>query len=202
MYNKIFKRLIDIFLSAFLLILISPLFLVTALILATYYQGNPFFTQNRPGLNENIFLLIKFKSMIEKYDSEGRLLPDVERITALGKFIRKTSLDEMPQLFNVLVGDMSFIGPRPLLVSYLPYYTDREKTRHRVRPGITGLAQVSGRNNLKLPERLELDAVYVETMSFASDMKILLQTIRNVINAKDITVITSSKTLKDYRSEP
>jgi len=202
MYNKIFKRLIDVILSVLLLILISPLFVLTALILAAYYRGNPFFTQKRPGLNENIFLLIKFKSMTEKYDSEGRLLPDGERITPIGKFIRKTSLDEMPQLFNVLIGHMSFIGPRPLLVSYIPYYTDREKTRHHVRPGITGLAQVSGRNKLKLPERLELDAVYVETLSFVNDMKILLQTIRNVISAKDITVIASSKTLKDYRSQP
>lgn len=139
--------------------------------------------------------------MIEKYDDKGVLLSDSARVTPMGKFIRKTSIDEIPQLFNVILGHMSFIGPRPLLISYLPYYTSREKLRHQVRPGITGLAQVSGRNNLKLPERLELDVQYVENLSFANDVRIALQTVKNVLSAKDITVIASSKTLKDYRDE-
>lgn len=183
------------------MIIISPIFLLVLLILALYYRGNPFFIQERPGLHEKPFLLLKFKSMVDKYDDHGVLLSDSTRITSIGKFIRKTSIDEIPQLFNVILGHMSFIGPRPLLVSYLPYYTKREKIRHQVRPGITGLAQVSGRNNLKLPERLELDVQYVENLSFANDVKIILQTIRNVLSAKDITVISSSKTLKDYRDE-
>lgn len=191
----------DLILSAILLIIISPVFLFFTILLAIYYKGNPFFTQNRPGLKEKIFLLLKFKSMIEKYDDQGNMLPDAQRITAMGRFIRKTSVDEIPQLLNVLKGDMSFIGPRPLLVSYLPYYTKREKKRHDVRPGITGLAQVSGRNNIKLPERLELDVQYVENMSFMNDMKIVLQTVQKVASAKDITVVPSSKTLKDYREE-
>jgi lipopolysaccharide/colanic/teichoic acid biosynthesis glycosyltransferase len=139
--------------------------------------------------------------MVEKYNSQGELLPDSERVTSLGKFIRKTSLDEIPQLLNVLKGDMSFIGPRPLLVSYLPYYSSRESLRHTVRPGITGLAQVSGRNNLKLPERLELDVQYVQTISFINDVYIAFRTVKNVLSSKDVAVIASSKTLKDYRDE-
>ena len=139
--------------------------------------------------------------MVNKYDHRGELLPDAQRITAVGKLIRKTSLDEMPQLINVMVGDMSFIGPRPLLVEYLQYYTEREKLRHHVRPGISGLAQVSGRNNIDLPQRLELDVQYVENLSFANDFKIALKTIQNVVSGKDITIITSDKRLKDYRPE-
>lgn len=201
MYKIVFKRLLDLVLAMFMLILISPVFIFFTIVLAIYYKSNPFFTQMRPGLGEKVFLLVKFKSMVEKFDNEGKLLPDAERITAMGRFIRKTSVDEIPQLLNVLKGDMSFIGPRPLLVSYLPYYTNREKTRHQVRPGITGLAQVSGRNNIKLPERLELDARYVETLSFINDVKIVFLTVRSVLSAKDITVVPSSKTLKDYREE-
>ncbi|WP_051189404.1 sugar transferase [Daejeonella oryzae] len=201
MYRNFFKRSIDLLFSFLLLIIIFPIFLVIVIILVFYYKGNPFFTQKRPGKNEKIFRLFKLKSMIDKVDENGLMLPDSERITSMGKFIRKTSIDEIPQLFNVLKGDMSFIGPRPLLVSYLEYYIDREKIRHSVRPGITGLAQVSGRNNLKLPERLELDVQYVENLSFVNDCKIVFKTIQNVLSAKDITVITASKTLKDYRQE-
>lgn len=191
----------DLIISVILLIIILPIFLFFIVLLAIYYKGNPFFTQNRPGMGEKIFLLLKFKSMIERFDDQGNLLPDAQRITAMGRFIRKTSIDEIPQLLNVVKGDMSFIGPRPLLVSYLPYYTEREKKRHHVRPGITGLAQVSGRNNITLPERLDLDVQYVETLSFSNDMKIIIRTVRNVLSAKDITVVPSSKTLKDYREQ-
>jgi undecaprenyl phosphate N,N'-diacetylbacillosamine 1-phosphate transferase len=191
----------DFLLSALMIIAVSPILIIIILVLTVYYRGNPFFTQRRPGLNERIFLVVKFKSMVNKFDDEGNLLPDADRITGMGRFLRKSSIDEIPQLFNILFGDMSFIGPRPLLVSYLPYYTEREKRRHRVRPGITGLAQVSGRNNITLPERLELDVQYVETLSFANDMKIAVRTVQNVLNAKDITVVPSSKTLKDYREQ-
>jgi undecaprenyl phosphate N,N'-diacetylbacillosamine 1-phosphate transferase len=201
MYKNVIKRVIDVTFSAFILILISPLFILISILLAIYYRGNPFFTQKRPGLNEKTFLLLKFKSMVEKFDEEGHLLPDAQRITPVGKFIRKTSIDEMPQLLNILRGEMSFIGPRPLLMSYLPYYTKREKTRHSVRPGLTGLAQVSGRNNLKLPERLEMDVQYVEKLSFVNDLRIVLKTVGHLLRAKDITVVASSKTLKDYRDE-
>lgn len=201
MYRKMIKRLVDVVLSFSLIIILFPLFLLLVIALSLYYRGNPFFTQKRPGLNEKVFRLIKFKSMIEKYDEQGNLLPDAVRLTAPGKLLRKTSVDEMPQLFNVLRGDMSFIGPRPLLVNYLPYYTERERMRHQVRPGITGLAQVSGRNYLKLPERLELDARYVENLTFLTDLKIVTKTIQKVLGGKDITIIASTKTLKDYRDE-
>jgi lipopolysaccharide/colanic/teichoic acid biosynthesis glycosyltransferase len=201
MYKNVIKRVIDVTFSAFILILIFPLFILISILLAIYYRGNPFFTQKRPGLNEKTFLLLKFKSMVEKFDEEGHLLPDAQRITPVGKFIRKTSIDEMPQLLNILRGEMSFIGPRPLLMSYLPYYTKREKRRHSVRPGLTGLAQVSGRNNLKLPERLEMDVQYVEKLSFVNDLRIVLKTVGHLLRAKDITVVASSKTLKDYRDE-
>ncbi|WP_036679402.1 sugar transferase [Daejeonella oryzae] len=201
MYKLFFKRLIDFICSILIFILISPIFIIAILVLSIYYRGNPFFTQNRPGLNGKIFRLLKFKSMVNKYDADGELLPDADRITSAGKFIRKTSIDEIPQLLNVLIGDMSFIGPRPLLENYLYYYTEREHTRHHVRPGISGLAQVSGRNNIELPQRLELDVQYVETLSFINDCKIALKTIHNVVSGKDITVVTSLKTLKDYRNK-
>lgn len=201
MYKLFFKRPFDLIFSLLIIVLISPLFLLTALILSVYYRGNPFFTQSRPGLLGKPFNLIKFKSMINKYDVKNELLPDEQRITSVGKFIRKTSIDEMPQLFNILMGDMSFIGPRPLLLSYMEYYTDREHCRHSVRPGISGLAQVSGRNNIELPQRLQLDVKYVENISFINDFKILLKTVKNVIHGKDITVVTPSTTLKDYRGK-
>lgn len=201
MYRLFLKRFFDILFSVLIFILISPLFLFTAIALSVYYGGNPFFTQKRPGLGEKIFRVIKFKSMIERYDHQGKLLPDAERVTSFGKFIRKTSVDELPQLINVMIGDMSFIGPRPLLTSYLPYYTDREHVRHSVRPGISGLAQVSGRNNLEWNQRLELDVQYVENLSLLNDVKIAIKTIQNVISAKDIAVVTSEKTLLDYRNK-
>lgn len=151
-------------------------------------NGKPFFFQKRPGLNERIFEIIKFKTMNDKRDKDGKLLPDAKRLTKIGSFVRKTSLDEIPQLINVLKGDMSLIGPRPLLTKYLPYYTEREKLRHTVRPGITGLAQINGRNNISWDDKLEMDAQYVEKISFTNDLKILLKTIQNVISQKDIVV--------------
>ena len=147
----------------------------------------------RPGKDERIFKVIKYKSMTDERDDDGNLLPDAKRLTSVGRFIRATSIDELPQLLNVLKGDMALIGPRPLLVEYLPYYTERERLRHTVRPGITGYTQVHGRNNLSWDERLEMDAYYVEHVSFTMDFKIFFKTIYNVIARKDVQVITGDQ---------
>lgn len=188
MYSSFFKPLIDFLAALIALILLSPVFIVVMIALTIVNNGKPFFFQRRPGRNENIFSIIKFKSMNDKKDSEGKLLPDAERLTKTGILVRKTSLDEIPQLVNVLKGDMSLIGPRPLLMSYLPYYTENEKIRHSVRPGITGLAQVSGRNNLSWNKRLGLDVEYVQKLSFSLDVRILIKTIKKVIFKEDIVV--------------
>ncbi len=188
MYKNYIKRLIDFFAALFGLIILSPIFLVVMISLYFANQGKPFFFQKRPGLNNRIFEIIKFKTMNDKKDVNGKLLPDAERLTKVGAFVRKTSLDEIPQLINVLKGDMSLIGPRPLLVKYLPFYTEREKLRHTVRPGITGLAQVNGRNNISWDDKLEMDVKYVEEISFTNDVKILIKKIQNVISQKDVVV--------------
>ena len=173
-----------------MLIVLSPLLLVVTVWLHFANKGaGAFFTQERPGKDERIFKLYKFKSMTDERDSEGNLLPDGKRLTPVGRFIRKTSLDELPQLWNVLKGDMSFIGPRPLLVQYLPYYSDRERKRHCVLPGISGLAQVSGRNSISWDEQLELDVYYVENISFFLDLKICLTTIKKVLSQESVAVI-------------
>lgn len=189
MYKTYFKRVFDFLAALFGLLILSPIFIVVTIALYFANEGKPFFFQARPGKNERIFKIIKFKSMNDKKDVQGNLLSDAERLTKAGSFVRKTSLDEIPQLINVLKGDMSLIGPRPLLVHYLPYYTERENLRHTVRPGITGYAQVNGRNTVNWDERLEMDAQYVENLSFLNDVKILIQTIQNVINRKDIVII-------------
>ncbi|MDO5104880.1 sugar transferase [Capnocytophaga sp.] len=188
MYKNYIKRLIDFFAALFGLIFLSPIFIVVMIGLFFANQGKPFFFQKRPGLHNQIFEIIKFKTMNDKRDKSGKLLPDAQRLTKIGAFVRKTSLDEIPQLINVLKGDMSLIGPRPLLVKYLPYYTKREQLRHTVRPGITGLAQVNGRNNVSWDDKLEMDAKYVDELSFSNDVKILLKTIQNVVSQKDIVV--------------
>ncbi|GIJ97707.1 sugar transferase [Capnocytophaga stomatis] len=188
MYKNYIKRLIDFFAALFGLVLLSPIFIVVMIGLFFANQGKPFFFQKRPGLNNRIFEIIKFKTMNDRKDQNGKLLPDADRLTKIGAFVRKTSLDEIPQLINVLKGDMSLIGPRPLLVKYLPYYTERERLRHTVRPGITGLAQVNGRNNVSWDDKLEMDVKYVEEISFVNDLKILLKTIENVVSQKDIIV--------------
>ncbi len=201
MYKSFIKRIVDILIALVGLLFLSPIFILVTIGLYIANQGKPFFFQERPGLNEKIFKIIKFKSMNDKKDKDGNLLSDAERLTPVGAFVRKTSLDEIPQLINVLKGDMSLIGPRPLLVRYLPYYKEREKLRHTVRPGITGWAQVNGRNTINWDERLELDAQYVESLSFANDVKILIQTFKNVINRKDIVIIPGQMftTLDNYR---
>ena len=202
-YQNYTKRVLDFVFALLLLILLSPLLLVVTIWLHFANKGaGAFFTQERPGKNEKIFRLYKFKSMTDERDAEGNLLPDAERITRAGRFVRSTSIDELPQLWNVLKGDMSFIGPRPLLVRYLPYYTEREHRRHDVRPGITGLSQVSGRNKLKWDERLEMDVRYVEEICFLLDFRIAINTIKNVFRQENIVVVmdpTVNVPLDEYR---
>src|SRR5690554_4768327 len=197
MYRIFFKRILDLLLALTAFLVLSPIFVIVTIGLYFSNQGQPFFYQARPGLNEKIFKIIKFKSMNDKKDEKGNLLPDIQRLTKVGAFVRKTSLDEIPQLINVIKGDMSLIGPRPLLVKYLPYYTEREKVRHTVRPGITGLAQVTGRNNLMWDERLEIDVKYAENLSFLGDLKIIIMTIINVIKRKD-NIVVSSEFVPDF----
>ena len=188
MYKKIFKPTLDIVVALLGLTALSPIFLIVMIGLAFANEGKPFFFQKRPGKNAKIFSIIKFKSMNDSRDGLGNLLPDAQRLTKLGSFIRKTSLDEIPQLINVLKGEMSLIGPRPLLVSYLPFYTDREKLRHSVKPGITGLAQVNGRNTLNWDDRLNMDVEYVQKLSFGMDVSIFIKTIKKVIFKEDIVI--------------
>lgn len=200
MYKKYIKRLLDFSIVLMALLIIWPVLLcITIWLHFANKEAGAFFTQERPGKDGKIFKVIKFKTMTDERDAEGNLLPDADRLTKVGRFVRSTSIDELPQLINVLKGDMSLIGPRPLLVKYLPYYTDREQLRHSVRPGITGWAQVNGRNNLNWDERLECDAYYVENLSFLMDLKVLYQTVINVIKRKDITVITNLPDFNQYR---
>lgn len=188
MYKHFFKHFFDFIFALFLLVLVSPIFLLILIVLLVLNNGKPFFFQKRPGKNERIFSIMKFKTMTDKTDNNGVLLPNSERLTSFGMFLRKTSLDEIPQLINVLKGDMSFIGPRPLLVRYLPYYTEKEKLRHTVKPGITGLAQVSGRNFLNWDERLQKDIDYVENLSLILDLEVFLKTLKKVILRQDVAV--------------
>lgn len=191
MNYKVFKRFID-FSCAFIgLIILSPVFLGITILLVFVNQGTPFFVQARPGRNGKVFHLLKFKTMNDKRDSAGFLLPDDMRMTSIGNVIRKTSLDEIPQLVNVLTGDMSLIGPRPLLVEYLPLYSTEQAKRHQVRPGITGWAQVNGRNQVSWGEKFEMDLWYIKNMSFAVDLKILFLTIKKVLLKEGISSQTS-----------
>lgn len=186
MYKNILKPIFD-FLAAFLgLLVLSPIFLIVTLGLAIANNGKPFFFQLRPGKNEKIFKIIKFKSMNDKKDPNGDLLPDAERMTRIGSFVRKTSLDEIPQLFNVLKGDMSFIGPRPLLPQYLPLYNETQRKRHNVKPGITGWAQVNGRNTVSWEKKFEYDIWYVKNHSFLLDLKIFIMTVVKVFKKEGV----------------
>ena len=191
MYKYFFKRLFDILISGIGLILISPVLLVLAVLVRVKLGSPVIFKQERPGLHEKIFTLKKFRTMTDERDEEGNLLPDAQRLTKFGKFLRSTSLDELPELWNIFCGDMSLIGPRPLLISYLPYYTQREQLRHTVRPGLTGLAQISGRNLLEWDKRLEKDAEYVENLSLRLDIKIFFLTIKKVFVREDVVVDTN-----------
>ena len=185
MYKKFIKRLLDILISLVILILFCWLYLILAILVRVKLGSPVLFKQPRPGKDEKIFNMYKFRTMTDKRDADGKLLPDSERLTSFGKLLRKTSLDELPELFCILKGDMSFIGPRPLLVEYLPYYTEREKLRHTVRPGLTGLAQASGRNTVDWDTRFELDAVYVEKLSFLMDLKVIAMTVKTVLYHSD-----------------
>lgn len=181
MYKRFIKRFLDIVLSGLALLVLSPVLLSVAILVRTKLGSPVIFHQERPGRNEKIFTLCKFRSMTDERDENGELLPDSVRLTKFGKLLRATSLDELPELWNIFKGDMSIIGPRPLLVSYLPYYTEREKLRHTVRPGLTGLAQVSGRNMIAWDDRLAKDVEYVENLTFAMDIKVIFKTVQVVL---------------------
>lgn len=185
-YEKFVKRFLDIVLSLLALLLLSPVFLVLIVLGAIKMKGNPFFTQQRPGRKEKIFRLIKLRSMTCEKDGEGKLLPDEQRLTRYGRLLRATSLDELPELFNILKGDMSIVGPRPLLVEYLPYYNAEERRRHDVRPGLTGWAQVNGRNSVDWNTRFAFDVQYVTKISCMMDIKIVFLTIKKVFSRRDV----------------
>ena len=186
MYKKYFKRFFDIILSLIAIIILSPIYIILS-ILVLFFMGWPIlFKQSRPGKNEKIFNMYKFRTMTNKKDKDGNLLPDDQRLPRFGRFLRKTSLDELPEIFCILIGTMSFIGPRPLLVEYLPYYTKKEHHRHDVRPGLTGLAQINGRNNLDWDRRFKMDLEYVDNISFINDIKIAINTIKKVIFKEDV----------------
>lgn len=189
MYNIYFKRVIDFVCALAGLLILSPLFILVTICLFVANQGKPFFVQRRPGKNGKIFKILKFKTMTDKKDANGNLLSDANRLTKVGSFVRKTSLDEIPQLINVLIGDMSLIGPRPLLVQYLPLYNDFQKNRHRVRPGITGWAQVNGRNAISWEQKFEYDVWYVQHLSFTLDVKIFFLTIKKVFVSEGINMM-------------
>ena len=180
MYKRGIKRLLDIIISVMILVIFSWLYIILAILVRVKLGSPVLFKQPRPGKDEKIFNMYKFRTMTDEKDENGKLLPDKDRLTKFGKLLRKTSLDELPELFCILKGDMSFIGPRPLLVEYLPYYTEREKLRHTVRPGLTGLAQASGRNTVDWDTRFELDATYVENLSFLMDLKVIAMTFKTV----------------------
>ncbi len=186
-YRNYFKRFIDLIVSLVAFSLLLPVFIIVTALLYIANQGKPFFVQPRPGRNGRIFRLVKFKTMNDRKDAAGNLLSDAERLTAVGRFIRKTSLDEIPQLINVIKGEMSLIGPRPLLVEYLPLYNSTQKRRHEVRPGITGWAQVNGRNAIGWKEKFELDVWYVDNMSFLLDCKIIIFTLMKVVKSEGVS---------------
>jgi undecaprenyl phosphate N,N'-diacetylbacillosamine 1-phosphate transferase len=187
LYRNLIKPFFDRLFAILALLVASPIFIIVALLLAIFQDGKVFFTQNRPGRKERIFRLIKFKTMRDDLDEKGEMLPDDQRLTAVGKFVRKTSMDEIPQLLNILKGDMSFVGPRPLLVEYLPLYNEQQKKRHQVTPGISGWAQVNGRNTISWQQKFAYDVWYVANQSFLLDLKIIFLTIFKVFKAEGIS---------------
>ncbi len=197
MYAKFFKRVIDFTLSLIALIVLSPIFIILTAVGAVVMKGNPFFVQARPGKNEKIFKLIKFRTMDNRRDKNGNLLPDDVRLNGYGKFLRATSLDEIPELINIILGEMSIVGPRPLLVEYLPRYSAEQKKRHNVRPGLTGYAQAYGRNSLSWQEKFEKDVYYVSNISFILDIKVIFKTVATVIKGEGISSETSA-TMEEF----
>lgn len=191
MYRNFFKRILDFICSLIGFIILLPIFLFLTIFLTIANNGKPFFFQQRPGKNNKIFEVVKFRTMNDKKDAQGNLLSDKDRLTSLGRFIRKTSLDEIPQLINVIKGDMSLVGPRPLLLEYLPLYNEEQIRRHEVRPGITGWAQINGRNAISWKDKFELDVWYVDNISISLDIRILLQTILKVFKSEGISSDTS-----------
>lgn len=200
MYRRFLKRPLDFILSLIAIVILSPLLIVLSIIGAIAMKGSPFFKQPRPGKDEKIFNLIKFRTMSNAKDKTGKLLPDAARLNSYGKFLRATSLDELPELFNILVGNMSIIGPRPLMVRYLLYYTEEEHRRHTVRPGLTGYAQVHGRNALSWDDRFKLDLQYVDHITFLMDLKIIFDTIKIVFKREGINMEDLGN-LDDYRKK-
>ncbi len=191
-YTGFFKRIIDFLVALIIFLVLSPVFVLVVILLAIANAGKPFFVQRRPGKNGRIFKVVKFKTMNDRKDRDGHLLPDAQRLTGIGSFIRKTSLDELPQLLNVIKGDMSLIGPRPLLEEYLTLYDNNQMKRHDVLPGITGWAQVNGRNAISWKQKFEYDLWYVNNISFALDLKIFFLTIRNIVRSEGISSETSA----------
>ena len=194
MYKHFLKNLLDFFIAFTALLVLSPLLIPITVLLALANNGKPFFFQKRPGKNGRIFSIIKFKTMTDEKDENGDLLPDEKRLTAVGKFVRKTSIDEIPQLINVLKGNMSLIGPRPLLPQYLPLYSERQRKRHDVKPGITGWAQINGRNAISWTKKFEYDVWYVENLSFGLDLKIIIRTIKKVVISEGINTANMATT--------
>jgi len=201
MYAQFFKRPLDFFCTLAAILCFSPILVVLTVLGAIKMRGNPFFTQPRPGKDEKIFKLIKFRTMTNQRDANGNLLPDDKRLTAYGKFLRSTSLDELPELFNILKGDMAVIGPRPLLVEYLPRYNSEQKHRHDVRPGLSGLAQVNGRNAITWEQKFKYDVEYVKNVTFLGDVKIILTTIRKAIKREGISQ-QGEATMKAFMGTP
>ena len=197
MYVKCFKRVIDFSLALIALVLLLPFLLLLTVVGAIAMKGNPFFTQLRPGKDEKIFRLIKFRTMSNAKDKEGKLLPDAVRLNKYGRFLRSTSLDELPELINIVKGDMAIVGPRPLLVKYLPLYNERQRHRHDVRPGLTGYAQVHGRNSISWDARFELDLTYIQKITFSGDIKILWETVAAVFKRDGINSGTS-ETMEEF----
>lgn len=201
MYAKFIKRPVDFTLSLLAIIILSPVLLLLIIFGFVGMKGNPFFTQQRPGKNEKIFKLIKFRTMTNEKDAEGNLLPDEIRLNKYGRFLRSTSLDELPELINILKGDMSIVGPRPLLVKYLPLYNQRQKLRHTVRPGLTGLAQVNGRNTITWEQKFEDDVTYAHNITFWCDIKIIFLTAYKVLKREGISSETSD-TMEEFKGTP
>jgi lipopolysaccharide/colanic/teichoic acid biosynthesis glycosyltransferase len=198
MYKSFFKRLLDIILSLLVLICFCWLYIILAILVRVKLGSPVLFKQPRPGKDERVFSMYKFRTMTDKKDADGNLLPDSERLTAFGKKLRSTSLDELPEFFNILKGDMSFIGPRPLLVKYLPYYNERERLRHSVRPGLTGWAQVHGRNAISWEKKFEYDIWYVEHLTFITDLRVIFDTFKTVISHEGI-VLNALEDFDEYR---